>query len=884
MPSTAQEESQIVVQLSSVRDSASIDNLMYISVTATQKRSWGMSILSRWLRWNIHDLAAAGERKQSDRKLRSANLSKRRLALESLERRTLMATLTWDGNNGNGSNYIWSAWSNWSPDRVPQDGDTLVFAGNKKLTHSNNMSGLSIPQVNIQSNGFNIDGQGIALGSGGIHFVGGMSSTFGLPLAISTAATAVEVTGSRTLNLTDVISGAGGITKSGSGTAILSASNTFTGETRVSGGTLRLNAASALQQSTLDYNNFGGSLSFGTLTSATLGGLSGSQNLTLANASSASVALTVGFNSQTTVFAGVLGGSGRLIKSSSGTLTLTGASTYSGDTTVNGGTLAVMGSLLNSNVVVSAGKASGTGTVRSIDLNGGVVAPGSDFGTLAISAGAILDDGILEVELNDGITVDQLRVTGGDVTLGADLNLSAEVSFNPSRGTIFVLVDNAGPGNTTGEFAGFPQGSMVMLNGLQLELQYGYDFGGDGFANDVVLIRPLNEIPLAVDDQYNVSENGSLTLNAPGLLNNDSDPNGDPLTVSSSLIHSPTHGTVTFSADGAFVYTPNANFSGIDDAMVYQIEDGQGGIAQATVTFTVTSTNQPPVIGTNVFRTVENNVMAGILKATDIDSPTLNYAIVVGPTSGTVNLNPADGTFSYTSTAVPNTTIVTFTFSVTDGQATAEGTATISVLNWNGQGIRPDVLAWMLENNPGLQANFLRTQPSDKVVLLPNGQSMPIYRLEQFLDVNFQLDFKSRVREKVGFVESQELHLRKLMALPEFYHWIKNHTNTYRIAGRGTVSSQEAYNYFRNINRNIWVTASSRVNAPVGGGNGINAPSWAVWKQMNIFFHEACHVIGIGHNSGGLSGPLAGKLRDWDRQQRWNYSTIDLNSLSLPRQ
>jgi autotransporter-associated beta strand protein len=807
------------------------------------------------------------------------------MALEPLEGRSLMATLTWDGNNGNGSNYIWSAWSNWSPDRVPQNGDTLVFAGNKKLTHSNNMSGLSIPQVNIQSNGFNIDGHGIALGSGGIHLVGGTSSTFGLPLAISAAATPVDVSGSRTLNLTDVISGPGGVAKSGSGTAILHAANTFAGNTQVGGGTLRLNAASALQQSTLDYNNHGGNLSFGTLASATLGGLAGSQNLSLSNASGTSVALTVGANGQNTMYAGVLSGSGGLTKSGSGMLTLTGANTYSGGTTVTAGTLAVIGSLLNSNVVVNAGGILlGTGTVQGLDLNGGVVSPGIDFGTLTVSAGAILDAGTVDIKLNDGVTVNWLEVTSGDVTLGADLNLSADISFSPSRGSAFVLVDNAGTGATTGEFAGYAHGSMVTLNGLQLELRYGYDFGGDGNANDVVLIRPVNGIPLAADDQYSVVENGSLTVNAPGTLANDSDPDGDPLTVSGTLIQPPAHGTVTFAADGSFVYTPHANFSGLDNAMIYQVDDGQGGLAQASVIFTVTPANVPPVIGVNVFRTVESHTMLGALKATDVDSPTLTFAIVAGPASGSVNLDPADGKFSYTSAAVPSSTIVTFTFSVTDGQSTAQGTATITVLNWNGQGIRPDVLAWMLDNNPGLQANFLRTELPDRVVLLPNGQSLPIYRLQQFLDVNFQLNFKSRVQEKVGFVESQETHLRKLMALPEFYYWIKNHSNTYRIAGRGTVTSEQAYNFFRNIHRNIWVTASSRVRAPVGGGNGINAPSWAVWQQMNIFFHEACHVIGIGHNSGGLSGPLAGKLRDWDRQQRWNYSTIDLNSLSLPRQ
>jgi hypothetical protein len=167
-------------------------------------------------------------------------------------------------------------------------------------------------------------------------------------------------------------------------------------------------------------------------------------------------------------------------------------------------------------------------------------------------------------------------------------------------------------------------------------------------------------------------------------------------------------------------------------------------------------------------------------------------------------------------------------------------------------------------------------------VLLPNGQSVPIYKLDQFLNVNFQLNFVSGKKEGVNLVETQELHLRKLMALPEFYHWIKDYRGTYRIAGKGQVSADEAYNYFRHIHRRIHVTVNPKLHAPVGGGNGINAPSWAVWKQMNLFFHEACHVIGIGHNSGGLSGPLAGKLRDWDQQERWNYNTIDLNSLDVP--
>lgn len=803
--------------------------------------------------------------------------------LESLEPRTLMATLAWDGNQGNGKNYIWSAWSNWSPDRVPQDGDALVFTGTKKLTHTNNMSGLSIPQVTIQSNGFNIDGEGIDLGSGGIHLVGGTTGTFGLPLAISAAATPVEVAGSRTLYLTDSITGTGGIDKIGSGVAVLQAENAFTGSTRVSGGTLQLNSPGALRQSTVDYNNFGGSIRFGTVTSAVFAGLQGDQNLSLTNASGGSVVLAVGDNGLDQTYAGALSGSGGLTKSGPGTLTLAGTSGYTGATTVNGGTLLVTGALTGSSVAMNAGTLLGSGAIRSLNLNGGAVSPGNDVGQLTILNGANLDDGTVELDLNDGVWSDLLRIADGNVALGADLLLSAAGGFNPAPGTIIPLLNNTGSGATSGEFDGISQGSTLVLNGVELQLVYRYDYDGDGYNNDVVLTRPRNALPLAIADQYSVMANSSLTISAPGVLANDTDPDGDPLTVSQNLLQSPAHGTVTLAVDGSFTYTPAAFFSGTD-TLVYQIEDSGGGVGQATVTIQVISNNLPPVLQGNGFRTAENQVMDGAIRASDPDSSSLTYSIIDAPTSGVLTLDSSSGLFSYEAPEVSHTSIVRFTFGVSDGQSLVTGVATITVLDWNGRGIRPDVLAWMLEHNPGLQSNFLKTEAPDKVVLLPNGQSVPIYRLDQFLNVNFQLDFKSRVREKVNFVQRQELHLRKLMALPEFYHWIQNHSNKYHIGGRGTVSAQEAYNYFRNISRTIWVTANPQVRAPVGGGNGINAPSWAVWDQMNLFFHEACHVISIGHNSGGLSGPLAGKLRDWDRQERWDYSTIDLNSLSLPRQ
>jgi CSLREA domain-containing protein len=93
----------------------------------------------------------------------------------------------------------------------------------------------------------------------------------------------------------------------------------------------------------------------------------------------------------------------------------------------------------------------------------------------------------------------------------------------------------------------------------------------------------VNSAPIATADAYTTNEDTMLTIGAPGVLTNDTDPDGDPL--SAALVSGPSHGSLTLNTNGGFTYTPAVSFTGTD-AFTYRASDGQ--IASNTVTVTIT--------------------------------------------------------------------------------------------------------------------------------------------------------------------------------------------------------------------------------------------------------------------------------------------------------
>ena len=102
-----------------------------------------------------------------------------------------------------------------------------------------------------------------------------------------------------------------------------------------------------------------------------------------------------------------------------------------------------------------------------------------------------------------------------------------------------------------------------------------------------VKVLPVNDLPVAVDDDGIVAEGGMLKVAAPGLLENDTDMDGDALTVNTTLVSGLNHGALTLNADGSYEYIHNGTETR-SDTFVYRVSDGHGGADTAIVTITIT--------------------------------------------------------------------------------------------------------------------------------------------------------------------------------------------------------------------------------------------------------------------------------------------------------
>jgi LPXTG-motif cell wall-anchored protein len=232
------------------------------------------------------------------------------------------------------------------------------------------------------------------------------------------------------------------------------------------------------------------------------------------------------------------------------------------------------------------------------------------------------------------ITVDNLaNDSDGDNTLDPT---SVKILAQPAHGTVSVNADGS----------------------VDFTAEAGYD-GTDSFRYEVcddgapaecdtatvdleIWLRDPNRRPDAVDDSATTPEDTPVTIN---VRNNDTDPDGDPLTIES--FSQPKHGTVS-SSGGRLVFTPDDNWHGTT-TFAYTVCDPDGRCDDATVTVTVDPVDDAPVAHDDAIVVKDGKPIDIPVVDNDdeVDGEPVTVDIVDQPAHGTVTVN-ADGTVTYT--------------------------------------------------------------------------------------------------------------------------------------------------------------------------------------------------------------------------------------------
>jgi hypothetical protein len=156
--------------------------------------------------------------------------------------------------------------------------------------------------------------------------------------------------------------------------------------------------------------------------------------------------------------------------------------------------------------------------------------------------------------------------------------------------------------------------------------------------------------PTAVNDSYSVYANHTLTVSAgSGLLLNDTGTG----TITAVKVTDPSHGSVSLSSDGGFVYTPTTGYTG-SDSFTYKAHNSAGDSNTATVSITVNTPPAPTAVNDSysvyINRTLTVAAGAGLLlNDTDSTGLSLTASKVSDPSHGSVTVN-SDGGFTYTPT------------------------------------------------------------------------------------------------------------------------------------------------------------------------------------------------------------------------------------------
>jgi gliding motility-associated-like protein len=316
-------------------------------------------------------------------------------------------------------------------------------------------------------------------------------------------------------------------------------------------------------------------------------------------------------------------------------------------------------------------------------------------------SGNVLTDGTDDSDVDGNtLSISQFTINNTTYPAGSIVDL-------PNVGTVIVNAD--GTYTFTPVFGYF---------GAVPSIAYAVSDGNGGTTNGTlaITVTAVNDPPVVVSESIQIQEDAPATGN---LLTNDTDPENNSLTISqftiagvsgtftpgTTAVTIPNVGTIQISANGAYVFTPAANYNGIVPNIEYRVSDGQGAFANGNLTIVVAAVNDAPTVTNDtksepVNTPIVDNVLSNdrdiegsalsLTKFTigGVDYPAGTTATIVGV--GTVVMN-ADGTYTFTPATnyIGSPPVITYT--VSDGTATSTGTLSLSItpIDADGDGI-PD--------------------------------------------------------------------------------------------------------------------------------------------------------------------------------------------------
>ncbi len=289
-------------------------------------------------------------------------------------------------------------------------------------------------------------------------------------------------------------------------------------------------------------------------------------------------------------------------------------------------------------------------TYRAKDSAGALSAAATVFVEVTpVNDGPVANDdsgsGLVTAE-DTALTISAARLLGNDSDADGDALTIAEVSGGVG-GTVVLEADGSVTFTPAADFSGAASFTYRAKDGAGAVSEA---------ATVIVEVTPSNDAPVANDDSGSelvTVEDTALTISAARLVGNDSEADGDALTIAS--VSGGVGGTVVLEADGSVRFTPEADFNGAA-SFTYRAKDGAGAFSEAaTVIVEVTPVNDPPVANDDSgagLVTAEHTALrisAGRLLGndSDADGDALTIAEVSGGVGGTVVLE-ADGSVTFT--------------------------------------------------------------------------------------------------------------------------------------------------------------------------------------------------------------------------------------------